>query len=305
MQKVIVDGHRVSTINSGYCTQNRKYQIEVNNICPLCGSGTVMDEYTYDSLRMPTYFVDANSENDIEFRITGVYKCMHCKKVFIIEHIMKNQDAILVECKHKLEAYEKKLNIVNNDDSILKSVSVAEQLKLKLDITELKRNIGELEDNISKANAVEVKQLSHQYTASEVKVSDDINNMSTKFYAVYKQALIAKNAGLSEIYGMAFRKCIEYLVTDYALNFLNEDEEVVRKKSLHNRITDYFKFSEAQDFLMAVKWIGNDEVHYFNDNTDEEVKLCELFIEDALDYICKEIRKKRATAIVTARGKKK
>lgn len=74
--------------------------------------------------------------------------------------------------------------------------------------------------------------------------------------------------------------------------------------SLHNRIETYFNDSDAKDALIACKWIGNNETHYKNYNTDEDLQLFEDLIEDTLYYIRREIRHKKAEDINNTKGTK-
>lgn len=59
---------------------------------------------------------------------------------------------------------------------------------------------------------VETSQSTFPAKSSYKDIKEDIRKISPKFYDVYKQSLIAKNSGLNELYGMGFRKAIEYLV---------------------------------------------------------------------------------------------
>lgn len=130
----------------------------------------------------------------------------------------------------------------------------------------------------------------------------EISSISPRFCDIYNQCHIAKNNNLTYLYGMGYRKAIEYLVKDYAIKENPGEQAVIENKTLHNCIVDYFKNSEAKDALLACKWIGNDETHYVNNNTIEELFLCEQLIEDVLHYIRREQRQKRAQQVNLTKG---
>ena len=58
---------------------------------------------------------------------------------------------------------------------------------------------------------------------------------------IYNQCLSAKNYGLDQIYGIGFRKALEKLVTDFAINRNPNDKDKILKMSLHTRIENFLK----------------------------------------------------------------
>lgn len=103
---------------------------------------------------------------------------------------------------------------------------------------------------------------------------------------------------------MGFRKALEKLVTDFAINQNSDNDDKILGMSLHNRIETYFKDSDAKTALMACKWLGNHETHHVNCNTAEDLQLLEDLIEDTLFYIHREIRHKKAEHINNMKGTK-
>lgn len=155
---------------------------------------------------------------------------------------------------------------------------------------------------VQKNECVEKSQSVYPTTASNLQICEDIRQISPDFYKIYNQCLIAKNDGLNQLYGMGFRKALEKLVTDFAINQNRDDIDKILGMSLHNRIETYFKNSDAKTALMACKWLGNNETHYENCNTDEDLQLFENLINDTLYYIDREIRNKKAEYINDTKG---
>lgn len=158
--------------------------------------------------------------------------------------------------------------------------------------------------NVSKNSIKEKSQSVYPTTVPDLRIDEDIKQISPEFYEIYKQCLIAKNDGLTQIYGMGFRKALEKLVTDFAIKQNNDDTEKILNMSLHNRIETYFKDSDAKTALMACKWLGNNETHYENCNDEQDLQLFEDLIEDTLYYIHREIRHEKAEHINNTKGQK-
>lgn len=157
---------------------------------------------------------------------------------------------------------------------------------------------------MQKNGCVEKSQSAYPIAAANLQIDEDIRQISPDFYNIYNQCLSAKNYGLDQIYGMGFRKALEKLVTDFAINRNPDDKDKILKMSLHTRIENYFKESDAKTVLMACKWLGNNETHYENCNDDEDLQLFEDLIEDTLYYIHREIRHQKAEQINNTKGNK-
>lgn len=96
---------------------------------------------------------------------------------------------------------------------------------------------------------------------------------------------------------MGFRKAIEYLVKDYAIKKRPEDSEQIKKISLHKCIEKYFEDADTEMALLGAKHLGNNEVHYTNNNSTEDLILLEQLIDDILYYIKRELRLAKAKEI--------
>lgn len=141
-----------------------------------------------------------------------------------------------------------------------------------------------------KEGCEEVSQTIYPYKLANANIDDEIKKISPSFYSIYNQSLTAKELGLTEIYGMGFRKAIEYLVKDYAIKKRPEDSEQIKKISLHKCIEKYFEDADTESALLGAKHLGNNEVHYTNSNSAEDLILLEQLIDDILYYIKRELR---------------
>jgi hypothetical protein len=83
----------------------------------------------------------------------------------------------------------------------------------------------------------------------------------TRFIKAYLQSLVAENSGLDELAGMGFRKSIEYLVKDWAIQTKPEDKEKIENSWLGAVIKGYYT-GDLKDILERATWLGNDQAHY-------------------------------------------
>lgn len=83
----------------------------------------------------------------------------------------------------------------------------------------------------------------------------------TRFIKTYLQSLVAENSGLDELAGMGYRKAIEYLVKDWAIQTKAEDKEKIESSWLASVINDYYS-GDLKEILERASWLGNDQAHY-------------------------------------------
>jgi hypothetical protein len=91
--------------------------------------------------------------------------------------------------------------------------------------------------------------------------SDSENEKQTRFIDTYLQSLSAENEGLDEIAGMGFRKAIEYLVKDWAIQSNPADAEKINGLWLSGVIAEYYD-GDLKGILERATWLGNDQAHY-------------------------------------------
>jgi len=85
--------------------------------------------------------------------------------------------------------------------------------------------------------------------------------VQSNFIKTYLQSLEAENYGLDELAGMGYRKAIEYLVKDWAIQNNPEDRDKIEKLWLGEAIKRYFQ-GDLKEILERATWLGNDQAHY-------------------------------------------
>jgi hypothetical protein len=87
------------------------------------------------------------------------------------------------------------------------------------------------------------------------------NVKPSKFIKTYLQSLEAEHNGHDEIAGMGYRKAIEYLVKDWAIQSKSDEKDKILGKWLSSVISDYFN-GDLKEILERATWLGNDQAHY-------------------------------------------
>ena len=120
-------------------------------------------------------------------------------------------------------------------------------------------------------------------------IPEEIKKVSSNFESLFIQACSAKAYGLNDIYGMALRKAFECLVKDYAFSLNPEKEEEIAKKSLANCIRDYIDNRKIVELCTSCRIIGNNETHWKNNNTAEDIIFMEKVLGAVLHFIEQEM----------------
>ncbi|HYV92653.1 MAG TPA: hypothetical protein VE978_12735 [Chitinophagales bacterium] len=90
---------------------------------------------------------------------------------------------------------------------------------------------------------------------------DSSNPETTRFIKTYLQSLVSENSGLDELAGMGYRKAIEYLVKDWAIQGNPTDKDKIEALWLGQVISSYYD-GDLKDILERATWLGNDQAHY-------------------------------------------
>jgi len=106
----------------------------------------------------------------------------------------------------------------------------------------------------------------------------------SKFIRTYLQSLIAENSGLDELAGVGFRKAIEYLVKDWAIQNNYKDKDIIIKSWLGKIINNYYE-KELKEILKRATWLGNDQAHYYKLFGEYSIK----DLKELIDLIMVEI----------------
>ncbi len=123
--------------------------------------------------------------------------------------------------------------------------------------------------------------------------SDHIKSISDSFCKIYNESQIAEENGLTEICGVGYRKCLEFLIKDYIISIHPLKAEEVKTKFLSNCIQQYVSNENIKNMAKRATWLGNDETHYVRLWEDKDLRDLKLLLDLTLHWIEMELITKR------------
>jgi hypothetical protein len=119
-------------------------------------------------------------------------------------------------------------------------------------------------------------------------VSPEISTLSPSFYGLFKQALAAEHHGLTDVFGMALRKALEFLIKDYAISKHPTKDAAIKAALLGPVIKEYVSDPNIKSCAERAVWLGNDETHYERRWTGHDVTDLKTLIQLTLNWIVNE-----------------
>ncbi len=119
-------------------------------------------------------------------------------------------------------------------------------------------------------------------TLKHIEFSDSIKELSENFSIIYNQAKEAEDRKLDNICGVGYRKALEFLVKDYAIQNNPDDASEIKSKLLGQCINKYVDDPRIKKVVKRAVWLGNDETHYerrwVNKDLSDLKKLIDLVV---------------------------
>jgi hypothetical protein len=92
--------------------------------------------------------------------------------------------------------------------------------------------------------------------------SAEVIALSPNFYAIYNQAHKAEKSEWVLVAGPGYRKALEFLIKDYAMQLQPGAADHIKKIELGPCIQEYMKNEMVRETAKRAAWLGNDETHY-------------------------------------------
>lgn len=89
-----------------------------------------------------------------------------------------------------------------------------------------------------------------------------VGTLSPNFVSIYGQASAAEDHALMDIAGPGYRKALEFLIKDYAIQLNPNNEAQIKQKPLAQVIKEYLPGDKLSIVSSRAVWLGNDETHY-------------------------------------------
>lgn len=125
-----------------------------------------------------------------------------------------------------------------------------------------------------------------------------IDKLYPDFCRIYYQAAISEARGLSEICGMGYRKALECLVKQYAINAFPDYTDAINKETLMQTIIRIDN-PRIQALAKASVWLGNDQTHLQIKHPEYTVADIKAFIKALCYHILMEEEVSRAQELIT------
>ena len=150
---------------------------------------------------------------------------------------------------------------------------------------------------------LEFSGLSHGYTRilpssapNQKAFGKTITRVSHDFIVIYNQAYYAEQVSLNQICGTGYRKALEFLIKDYLLSGIDEEEterrEQIKNKFLGQCISEDITNEQIKIVAKRAAWLGNDETHYVRKWTEKDVSHLKQLIDLTIRWIENEIETK-------------
>jgi hypothetical protein len=113
----------------------------------------------------------------------------------------------------------------------------------------------------------------------------NIVKVSPNFPTIFNQARAAESFGLPDAAGPGYRKALEFLLKDYAINLHPNDAEKIKSVQLANVIATYFKAPQMSVVFSRAAWLGNDQTHYERRWIDHDIDNLKRLIDASVHFI--------------------
>lgn len=124
-------------------------------------------------------------------------------------------------------------------------------------------------------------------TLKTINFSEHISKLSPDFPTIYNQAYFAEQYELKQICGSGYRKALEFLIKDFAINNTNNEveKERIRANFLGDVINNHISDPKIKMVASRAAWLGNDEIHYLRKWKQQDLDDLKILIELTIHFI--------------------
>lgn len=132
-------------------------------------------------------------------------------------------------------------------------------------------------------------------------IPESVLNSFPDFEEVYLQAKQAEIFKLDSVYGMAYRRALEFLVKGYLIKFRIKTEKEAYDMALHSAI-DLLDNDDIKYLAKASAWLGNDQAHTVKKWPEYDVDDLKSFIVAFASFVSFKINAKKANDLIKKRS---
>jgi hypothetical protein len=115
-----------------------------------------------------------------------------------------------------------------------------------------------------------------------------VNELSPNFVRIYAQSSAAEGYGLDDIAGPGFRKALEFLIKDYAIQLSPGHDDEIKRMQLADVIAEFLPGDKLTVVSSRAAWLGNDETHYERRWVDKDLQDLKKLISASVHFIAME-----------------
>lgn len=119
---------------------------------------------------------------------------------------------------------------------------------------------------------------------------EDLETLSPDYIEIYTQSFFAEQHGLDQLAGMGYRKALEFLVKDYLISVLPDNEEEIRASFLSRVINNHVRSERIKACAERAAWLGNDEAHYERKWKSHDIEDLKSLLNLTANWILTEIQ---------------
>lgn len=137
----------------------------------------------------------------------------------------------------------------------------------------------------------------YPYIHPQINFPQDIKDLFPDFYKIYEEAATAESYNLKEICGMGYRKALEALVKQYAIELFPDEKDMIENELLMPTIKR-FKSQKITKLATAATWLGNDHVHLITKHPEYDLEHLKSFINVLCQFIQSEKEFEKAETLI-------
>lgn len=122
-------------------------------------------------------------------------------------------------------------------------------------------------------------------TPEPEKFSEMVCELSPNFCEIQQQSSVAEALGLDKVCGVGYRKALEFLIKDYAIEREPAKSEEIKNTFLGKCIDKHVDDVRIKDCASRATWLGNDEAHYVKIWVDKDLEDLKTLIKLTVNWI--------------------
>ena len=120
-------------------------------------------------------------------------------------------------------------------------------------------------------------------------LSKTVTEFSPGFGKIYNQSFYAEQIGLDEIAGVGYRKSLEFLIKDYLIQKIADENDNIKKTPLGQCINKWVDDPRIKKAAKRAAWLGNDQTHYEKRWENKDINDLKLLIKLTVNWVESEI----------------